>query len=129
MAGNRSHFQFLKSIVAASLIVPGILVLGVNLATAAAEFGRSVGWNGADAQSLGPLVVLLFAASHTLQAYLFSRQDVLRSSSQVLLSLWPLLFVAAGSALCRLDFGRNAEETQKYVGEDVEFMARRSTLQ
>jgi len=58
MAGNRSHFQFSKSVVATSLIALGILILGANLTAAATDFSRTVGWNSADAQSLGPVALL-----------------------------------------------------------------------
>jgi hypothetical protein len=115
MAGQHRLSQNHKSIAGTSLIALGVLILAGNLASTAAQLSHALGINPADAQSLGLLAVISLGASHTLRVYLFSQQDFVRAFHQVLISLWPLLFVVAGTALQRdrfadNDFADNAEK-------------------
>ncbi|MGA8145349.1 MAG: hypothetical protein WB987_15795 [Candidatus Acidiferrales bacterium] len=107
MAGQHTLSQHRKSIAGASLIALGLLLLCANLTPFAAQLSRSLGLNAADARSLGLLAVIALGASHTLRVYLFNQQDFLQTFHQLLISLWPLLFVGAGTALLRDGFTDN----------------------
>jgi hypothetical protein len=107
MAGQHTLSQNHKSIAGTSLIALGVLILAGNLASAAAQLSHTLGMNYADAQSLGLLAVISLGASNTLRVYLFSQQDFVRAFHQLLISLWPLLLVVAGTALKRDEFANN----------------------
>jgi hypothetical protein len=123
MAGQHTLSQNHKSIAGTALIALGFVTLCANLASAAAQLSHSLGLNAADAQSLGLLAVIALGASHTLRVYLFNQQDFLQTFHQLLISLWPLLFVVAGTALKRDEFADNDfadnAETRKNMSSNM----------
>ena len=110
MAGRHTLSQNQKSIAGTSLIALGAVILCANLTPLAAQLSRSLGLTAADAQSLGLPAVIVLGASHTLRVYLFNQHDFLQTFHQLLISLWPLLFVVAGTALLCKDLADNAEK-------------------
>jgi hypothetical protein len=97
----RKHIQFqnLKSLAGAALLGLGVFILFENLVEAAARLSDLLGISPEVAGMLGVLIAVGLAASRVLQACLFDRQELLRALSWILLALWPMLFVFAGTCL------------------------------
>ena len=116
MANHQTRFQNLKLIAGATLIGLGVFIQSENLTMAAAQVSHLLGISADRTQTLGVLVAVGLAISHALQAYLFDRQEFLRSLYQISLSFWPLLAVIAGAVLLRDGFTEEVEELQKRSG-------------
>ena len=133
MARKRIRFQNLKSIAGAALLGIGVFTLFENLVQAAARLSELLGISAEAARMLGTPITLGLAASHVLQACLFDRQEFLHSLSPILLALWPLLFVFAGTGLLlhrfqdeAVDPPNNPASLKKSFGR-VDFVQTRST--
>jgi hypothetical protein len=116
MATQYTQFRNLKLIAGVALIGFGVFVQSENLTMAAAQVSHLLGISADRTQTLGVLVAVGLAISHALQAYLFDRQEFLRSLYQISLSFWPLLAVIAGAVLLRDGFTDEVEELQKRSG-------------
>jgi hypothetical protein len=92
----------MKSLTGAGILVLGLFLLFVNLDGVAARISDAI---GAPAESLRILPALGLAGLHAVQAYTFDHAGFLSSLTQMLLSFWPLLLVAAAAALLR-PFGK-----------------------
>jgi hypothetical protein len=116
MATQHTQFRNLKLVAGATLIGLGVFIQSENLTMAAAQVSHLLGISTDRTQTLGVLVAVGLAISHALQAYLFDRQEFLRSLYQISLSFWPLLAVIAGAVLLRDGFTDEVEELQKRSG-------------
>jgi hypothetical protein len=95
MARQSRAFQSLKSIAWAGIAGLGMLILVVRLDGPAAWLGNLFGTAACEALRLVPYLVP--AAWHAMQALAFDGQPTSPCPVQMLVSLWPLLHVAAGA--------------------------------
>src|SRR5580704_14649599 len=116
MATQHTQFRNLKLVAGATLIGLGVFIQSENLTMAAAQVSHLLGISADRTQTLGVLIAVGLAASHALQAFLFDRQECLRSLYQISLSFWPLLAVIGGAVLLRNGFAEEVEELQKRSG-------------
>ena len=112
MATQNTRFQNLKVIAGAALIGFGVFIQSEKLTEAAAQVIHLLGISAEGTQTLGILVAVGLAASHTVQAYLFDHQEFLRSLYQIPLLFWPLLAVIAGTVLLRNGFTEEVEKNR-----------------
>jgi hypothetical protein len=88
-----------KAIAGGILIGLGLHLLSGNLAGDAMHLQHLIG-TSAD-ETLGVLPSVVLAASHAAQAYGVDHQGLTDCILQILVSLWPLLLVLAGTILLR----------------------------
>jgi hypothetical protein len=96
MARQHTAFQNLRSSTPAALAGLGIVILFVGLDGPAVRLSNLLG--SAACKALEVLPYLLPAAWRALQAYAFAGQPSPPCPVQMLVSLWPLLHLAAGAA-------------------------------
>jgi len=115
MARQWTFIQNLRSIVGTAFIGLGLFILFANVTDAAARFSGFIG-AGADAtQTLGELTAVGLAASQALQCYLFDRAGFVRGVCKILISLWPLLLVIAGTVLTEMASRTESKGFQKRI--------------
>jgi hypothetical protein len=98
MTARRTSSQSRKSILGAGVLTLGLFLLFVNLDGLTAQVSSMV-CIGAEAPGMLPALGL--AGWHALQAYTFDHAQFLSSLTQILVSFWPLLLIAAGAVLLR----------------------------
>jgi hypothetical protein len=115
-----------KSIAGAALTGLGIFILYKNLDQAGTQLSHLFGIPG---KTLGVMPTAMLAALRVLQAYASDHQRFVRGLFQhLLVTLWPLLLVIAGTALSREAIpGDRGVITKKDCGI-VDLTVRRSTL-
>ena len=96
---RQTFFGRSRSIAGMALIGIGLFILFGNLADAAARLSGLLGVSADTTQTFGELTVVGLAASHALPCYLFDRAGFARGVCKLLISLWPLLLVIAGTFL------------------------------
>jgi hypothetical protein len=117
MARQCKFIQNLKSIVGMALIGFGLFILFGNVADAAARLSGFIGV-GADAtQTFGELTVVGLAASRAFQCYLFDRVRFALGVRKLLISLWPLLLVIAGTVLIGMASRAESRNFRKRIQE------------
>ena len=129
MATQNTRFQNLKVIAGAALIGFGVFIQSEKLTEAAAQVAHLLGISAEGTQTLGILVAVGLAASHTVQAYLFDHQEFLRSLYQIPLLFWPLLAVIAGTVLLRNGFTEEAEKNRSNLSISSKLIRRVSRAQ
>jgi len=97
MARQRRFSESFRSIAGGALVGLGLHLLSGNLDRAAAQFRHLLGTAAGETPGILPSVVLV--ASQAVQAYACDHRVFLLGLFQVLLSLWPLLLVIAGTVL------------------------------
>ena len=104
MIRQRRRTESFRSIAGGALVGLGLHILSGNVVNAAFQLRLLVGNHpgGATAgEGLGVLSSAVLASSQAAQAYAFDHQGFLLGLLGVLVSLWPLLLVGAGTALLR----------------------------
>ena len=100
MAMQRTFFERAKSITGVALIALGIFIFGENLGPAVSQLSHVL--DTIPREALGAVSTLVLAALRVVQAYPADHQRFLQALlHQMLLSSWPLLLVAIGTALSR----------------------------
>ncbi len=105
----------LKSIAGMALIGLGVAILFGNLADAGARLSGFIGVSADVAQTFGELTAVGLAAARTLQCFLFDRAGFVRGVCKLLISLWPLLLVVAGTVLMGMDSQTESRNFQKRI--------------
>jgi hypothetical protein len=115
-----------KSIAGAVFIGLGVFVLYENLDRAASQLNCLFGPSG---KTLGILPTVIMAALRVLQVYASDHQRFVQGLFQhVLVTLWPLLLVIAGTILSQDAFPGDAGAVTKKDRGIVDLITRRSTL-
>jgi len=126
MAMQQTFFGRAKSIAGAALVGLGIFTLHENLEGAATQLSHLL--DTASAETLGIQPRVLLAGTQLLQAYASDRQRFLQSLFQhILIILWPLLLVVAGTVLSRDAFTNDVNALPKKDCALVDLTAGRST--
>lgn len=112
---RRAFFGISKSIVGMAFIGLGLFVLFENVTDAAARLSGLAGVSADSTQSFGELTVVGLAASRTLQCFLFDQVGFARGVCKLLLSLWPLLLVIAGTILTGMVSRTESRNVQKRI--------------
>jgi hypothetical protein len=97
MARHYGPAERLRSMAGGALIGFGLHILFGNLDRDAAQLRHFLGSTAGEA--LGALPTVVLAASQGVQAYALDHQGFLLGLLRVLVSLWPLLLVIAGTML------------------------------
>jgi hypothetical protein len=115
-----------KSITGAALIGLGIFILYKNLDQAVIQLNHLF---STPREMLGVLPTVILAALRVLQAYASDHQRFVQGLFQhLLVTLWPLLLVIAGTALSREAFPGDRGVITKKDCAIVDLTVRRSTL-
>jgi hypothetical protein len=115
MARRYGLFQNLRTIAGMTLIGLGLFVLFDNVNEAAGRLSRVAGVSADSTQTFGELTVAGLAASRAIQCYLFDRVGFARGICKLLLSLWPLLLVIAGTILTGMVSRTDSRNVQKRI--------------
>jgi hypothetical protein len=117
MAKQHKSYRNLTSIMGGILVAFGLHILLGHLSLEAAQLRHLLGIPGGEALGLLPSVL---AASQAAQSYGFDRPGFLEGLFELLISLWPLFIVIAGTALSRdvfADNGKARTVANKYFQE------------
>jgi len=112
---RRAFFGISKSIVGMALIGLGLFILFGNVIDAAARLSGLAGVSADATQTFGELTVGGLAASRAFQCYLFDRVGFARGVCKLLISLWPLLLVIAGTILTATASRTNSKNIQNKI--------------
>jgi hypothetical protein len=119
MANRQATLKSLRSVLGATLLALGFVILFGNLDALEASASRILG--GPDSGGMEALPALVLATSHAVQAYAFDHQGFLSVLEQILVSFWPLILVVIGATLLRNVFGNRLSDYQAGVApEQVE---------
>jgi hypothetical protein len=91
--------ETLRSITGGTLVGIGLHILSRNLDSAAAHWRHLVSIT--TEKTLGVLPSIVLAASQAVQAYAFDHESFFLALLRMLIALWPLLLVIAGTVLLR----------------------------
>jgi len=108
MARQRTAFRRSKSYAGAALVGVGMFVLYENLAAAVAWLSH------VRHEAMGALPAVILGVSQVMQAHATDPQRLLQGLlRQMLVSSWPLLLIAVGTALSRDNITDNFNEHAK----------------
>jgi len=126
MAMQRTFFERAKSITGVALIALGIFIFGENLGPAVSQLSHVL--DTIPREALGALPTLVLAALRVVQAYGDHERFLQALLHQMLVSSWPLLLVAIGTALSRDTLTDTVNTLPKKDCGLVDLTAGRSTL-
>jgi hypothetical protein len=95
---SRRTSNSLISILGASILALGFVLLMVNLDALSSHLNKHI---GPAADDLGIIASLGLAGLHALHTYVSDQPGFLSSLWQLLISFWPLLLILAGAILLR----------------------------
>ena len=115
MARRYGVLQNLKSIVGVALIGLGLFILSGNLTDGVTRLSGFIGLRADATQTFGELTVVGLAASRAFQCYLFDRVGFALGICKILISLWPLVLVIAGTLLTRMASQTESRNIRKRI--------------
>jgi hypothetical protein len=104
-----------KSTAGMTLIGLGLFILFGNLTDPSAQLSRLTGISADATQTFGELTAVGLAGSQALQCLLFDRAGFARGVCKILISLWPLLLVIAGTFLTGTGARTESRNFQKRI--------------
>lgn len=128
MHNEKPRVRITKSIASAALLVLGMYILYQSLSSAAVCLKNVLSENGSAALGVVPAAILAFSKVPQLCA-VDHHQFEPRFIEQILLSLWPLSLVKAGTIISRDALLDDLRAISKKVSKLVDLAHGRSTLQ
>jgi hypothetical protein len=110
MANQQTSSKGLRSVLGATLLALGFVMLFGNLDALEVSFNRILG--GPVSGGMEAIPALILATSHAVEAYAFDQQGFLSVLEQILVSFWPLILVLIGATLLRNVFRNRLPDYQ-----------------